>query len=191
MTDPSAEHRAVAGQFTELVRSAAPTTWDDPAAVDGWNARDVVRHLVEWFPAFLESGAGITLPPVPAVDEDPVRAWTAHADAVQALLDDPATSDKVLSNPHLGDVPLDQAVSRFYTADVFMHTWDLARATGQGVALDEERCAEMLAGMEPMDEMLRASGQYGPKVPVPDDASAMDRLMGFIGRDPGFRSPAG
>jgi hypothetical protein len=38
--------------------------------------------------------------------------------------------------------------------------------------------------MEPLDEMLRASGQYGPKVEVAADASAVDRLMGFIGRDP-------
>jgi hypothetical protein len=38
--------------------------------------------------------------------------------------------------------------------------------------------------MQPMDEFLRASGQYGPKVPVPGDAPAVDRLMGFLGRDP-------
>lgn len=42
----------------------------------------------------------------------------------------------------------------------------------------------MLTGMEPMDEMLRQSGQYGPRVPVADDASWQDRLVGFIGRDP-------
>ena len=42
----------------------------------------------------------------------------------------------------------------------------------------------MLAGMEPMDEMLRASGQYGPRVEVPDDAGVVARLMGFVGRDP-------
>jgi hypothetical protein len=45
-------------------------------------------------------------------------------------------------------------------------------------------CAEMLAGMEPIDELLRSSGQYGPAVPVPDDADVQTRLIGFIGRDP-------
>lgn len=188
--DAAAEHRQIAGQFTALVSSADPASWDNPAPVDGWTARDVVGHLVEWFPGFLASGAGISLPSGPNVQDDPVAAWTVHADAVQALLDDPATPSKVLSNPHLGDVPLDQAVSQFYSADVFMHTWDLARSTGQPIELDEERCATMLAGMQPIDELLRQSGQYGPKVDVPADASAMDQLMGFIGRDPNW-SPAG
>ena len=96
----------------------------------------------------------------------------------------------MLSNPHIGEVPLDQAIDRFYTADVFMHTWDLARATGQDDRLDPELCAEMLAGMEPIDEMLRASGQYGPRVPVPADADAQTRLLGFIGRDPAWTRPA-
>ncbi|MCW2849944.1 MAG: hypothetical protein JWR90_3918 [Marmoricola sp.] len=186
MPDPAADHRQTAGRFTDLVRSADPRSWDNPAPVDGWTARDVVGHLVEWFPGFLQGGAGITLPSGPSPAVDPVGAWTSQADAVQALLDDPETPGKVLSNPHIGDVPLDQAIANFYTADVFMHTWDLARATGQPIALDEGRCAEMLAGMQPIDELLRSSGQYGPKVDVPESAPAMDRLMGFIGRDPGW-----
>ena len=115
---------------------------------------------------------------------DPVGAWTHHTNAVQALLDDPETPSKVLSNPHTGDVPLDQAVANFYTGDVFMHTWDLARATGQPVALDEERCAGMLAGMEPMDEILRGSGQFGPRVDVPADADEQTKLIAFTGRQP-------
>jgi len=42
----------------------------------------------------------------------------------------------------------------------------------------------MLEGMQPLDELLRASGQYGAAVPVPADADAQTRLIGFIGRDP-------
>ena len=33
-----------------------------------------------------------------------------------------------------------------------------------------------------MDEVLRQSGHFGPKVEVPDDADPTTRLMGFIGR---------
>lgn len=179
---PADEHRVVAGTFTDRVQGT--TDWDAPAPVDGWTARDVVRHLVEWFPSFLEGGAGIVLPTGPSVDDDPIGAWQVQTDAIQELLDDPATADAVLSNRHVGDVPLDRAIDMFYTSDVFMHTWDLARATGQDETLDPEKCAEMLAGMEPMDEVLRASGQYGPKVPVPDDADVQTRLLGFIGRNP-------
>ena len=106
--------------------------------------------------------------------------------AVQEVLDDPALAATEFTNPHIGSMPLGQAIDRFYTSDVFLHTWDLARATSQDEALDAEVCAEMLAGMEPMEELIRSSGQYGPAVPVPDDADVQTRLIGFIGRDPAW-----
>jgi uncharacterized protein (TIGR03086 family) len=178
------EHRTIAAGFTARVDGASPESWGNPAPVEGWLARDVVRHLVEWLPSFLEAGAGVGLPAGPSVDEDPVGAWAVHRDAVQALLDDPATASKVLSNRHIGDVPLDRAINDFYTGDVFMHTWDLARATGQDERLDPDRCAAMLHGMLPLDEVLRQGGQYGPRVEVADDADVQTRLLAFIGRTP-------
>ena len=184
---PAARHRAVAGVFTERVRGVAD--WDVPTPVEGWAARDVVRHLVEWLPGFLESGAGVRLPAGPPVDEDPAGSWQAQLAAVQELLDDPGTQAKVLANPHTGAFPLPEAIDRFYTADVFMHTWDLARSTGQDDRLDADFSAELLAGMEPLDELLRSSGQYGARVAVPDGAPVQDRLLGFIGRDPGWAPP--
>lgn len=180
----AAEHRLIAGRFSEIVRGVAGGGWDAPAPCASWAARDVVRHLVEWFPDFLRGGAGVELPAGPSVDTDPVGAWTVQRDAVQALLDDPATPGRTFSNPHTGDLSLDAAVDRFYTADVFLHTWDLARATGQDERLDPHRCATMLAGMLPMDDLLRASGQFGPGVEVPADADPQTRLLAFIGRTP-------
>jgi uncharacterized protein (TIGR03086 family) len=169
--------------FTDLVRGTSD--WDAPAPVAGWRARDVVDHLVTWLPGFL-AGDGVALPAGPGVADDPAAAWQHHADAVQALLDDATTEGRAFTDRHVGTLPLAEVVDRFYTTDVFMHTWDLARATGQPVALDEAECAALVAGMEPMEELLRSSGQYGPRVPVPDDASAQDRLVGFIGRDPAW-----
>jgi uncharacterized protein (TIGR03086 family) len=180
--DAAADYREVAGRFTELVYGVPAGAWDSAAPCEGWVARDVVRHLVEWFPAFLRHGAGVELPTGPSPDEDPVAAWTVFSDGVQALLDDPETPDRVLADPHVGEVPLDRAVAQFYTGDVFLHAWDLARATGQDETLDPERCAVMLAGMEPLDAVLRSSGHYGPKVPVADDADVQTRLLAFIGR---------
>src|SRR4051794_10774424 len=185
----SSNHRETAGRFGALVRSAPREGWDHPSPVAAWRARDVVGHLVEWLPALLEGGSDVQLPEVPAAADDPVAAWEAHTAAVQAILDDPATAGRALTNPHIGTLPLADAIDRFYTSDVFLHTWDLARATGQSADLDPDRCAAMLAGMEPLDEMLRQSGQYGPRVDVPDDADAETRLVAFIGRDPGW-SPA-
>jgi uncharacterized protein (TIGR03086 family) len=185
--DPAARHRAIGGRFTELVEGT--TDWNAPAPVAGWTARDVVGHVIEWLPPLLAGGAGVALPSNPGVDDDPVLAWRVHVEGVQALLDDPTTPGLMLINPHIGKVPLDRAVDQFYTADVFQHTWDLARATGQNDRLDPDFCAALLAGMEPMDELLRSSGQYGPPVPTSRDADAQTRLIGFIGRDPFWTAP--
>jgi uncharacterized protein (TIGR03086 family) len=184
---PAERHREVGGAFTDRVRGTRG--WDVPSPVAGWAARDVVRHLTEWFPAFLAAGTGIELASGPAVDDDPVAAWQIHCDAVQAVLDDPATADRVLVNRHIGEVPLDRAIDRFYTSDVFMHTWDLARATDQDDRLDPGFCADLLAGMEQMEEIIRSSGQYGARVPVPDDADPQTRMLGFIGRNPFWAPP--
>jgi uncharacterized protein (TIGR03086 family) len=180
-SDPAERHRAVAAGFTARVEGT--TDWDAPAPVPGWRARDVVGHLVEWFPAFLSSATGLELERGPAVTDDPVAAWTVHTDAVQRVLDGPDAATP-FEHPMVGTMPLPVAVSQFYVSDIFMHTWDLARATGQDEHLDEDTCAEMLAGMEPIDDLLRSSGQYGPRVAVPDDADVQTRLLGFIGRDP-------
>ncbi len=184
MSDPADDHRRTAAAFTATVEGVEPAAWDAPAPVEGWVARDVVRHLTEWLPAFLQGSVGITLPVGPSMDEDPVGAWRSHTDAVQALLDDPATAEAEHDLPHIGRMSLGGALAMIYTPDVFLHRWDLARATGQDERLDPERCAAMLEGMLPMDEVLRQSGQYGPKVDVPDDADVQTRLLAFIGRQP-------
>ena len=160
------EHRRVAGEFTRTVEGTAPAAWDNPAPPEGWVARDVVRHLVEWFPAFLQGSTGIALVAGPSVDDDPAVAGREYA------------------LPHIGTMPLGRAIDMIYTSDVFMHRWDLARATGQDETLDADKCTEMLDGMLPMDEVLRQSGQYGPRVCVPDDADAQTQLLAFIGRTP-------
>jgi uncharacterized protein (TIGR03086 family) len=181
---PADEHRHVAAAFAATVGGTDPAAWDSPAPPEGWVARDVVRHLTEWFRAFLEGATGIAVPAGPTVDDDPVGAWRTQTDAVQALLDDPATAEREHDFPHMGTMRLADVIDRIYTADVFMHRWDLARATGQDETLDPEKCAELLEGMLPMDEALRQSGHYGPRVDVPDDADVQTKLLAFIGRRP-------
>ena len=184
MSAPADEHRRIAGAFTATVEGVGPGAWARPAPVEGWVARDVARHLVEWFPAFLHGATGIALPAGPSVDDDPVGAWRTQTDAVQALLDDADTAQREHDLPHIGRMSLEQAIDMIYTSDVFLHRWDLARATGQDERLDPEKCAVMFEGMLPMDEALRQSGHYGPRVPVPDDADVQTKLLAFIGRTP-------
>jgi uncharacterized protein (TIGR03086 family) len=178
------EHRRIAADFTATVEATPPAAWDRPAPPEGWVARDVVRHLVTWFPGFLREATGITLPAGPSVDDDPVGAWRTQTEAVQALLDDTTVAEREHDLPHLGRMPLALAIDMIYTSDVFLHRWDLARATGQDETLDPVKCAEMLEGMAPLDSVLRESGQYGPRVEVADDADVQTKLLAFIGRTP-------
>jgi uncharacterized protein (TIGR03086 family) len=186
--DPARRHRLIADDFARVVHGTKE--WDAASPVPQWAARDVVVHLVEWLPGFVAGGCAVRLPSGPAPAALPVAAWDLHQRAVQAVLDDPASADTEFTNQHTGAMPLAQAIDRFYTSDVFLHTWDLARATGQDDALDPELCAGMLAGMEPLEDLIRGSGQYGPAVPVPDDADVQTRLLGFIGRDPAWSAPS-
>jgi uncharacterized protein (TIGR03086 family) len=184
---PAQRHARDAARFTELVESASACDWAHPSPVADWTALDVVKHLVEWSRGFLQ-GAGIELP-APDVEADPVAAWKQHVTDVQAILDDPA--GRVLSNPHTGDKPVDEAIDQFYTTDVWMHSWDLAKALGREFDLGQERCTATLAGIVPMEQLLRESGQFGPAVPVDDNATPQDKLIAFIGRDPAWQPESG
>jgi uncharacterized protein (TIGR03086 family) len=178
------KHRRIAAVFS--ARTEGVLDWAAPTPVAGWTAHDVVEHLTTWFPAFLRTGTGIELPAGPAASEDPAGAWRSQTDAIQALLDDPGSHEVVFSTS--ASAPRPAGGWSVYTSDVFLH-WDLARATGQDDVLDLGMCAQLLAGMEPMAEMLYASGQYGPRVPVPEGSDVQTRLLGLIGRDPAWRPP--
>jgi uncharacterized protein (TIGR03086 family) len=184
MTDIADRYRKVAGRFTRTAAAVPPTAWENLSPCEGWTARDVVRHLVEWFPPFLRDGAGIELPSGPSADVDPLGAWQALDGGVQAVLDDPATEGRAFSHPVAGEHALGDAIAMFFLGDVLVHTWDLARATGLDETLDPDEVATMLAGAEPFDEVLRSSGQYGPRVAVPADADAQTKLIAVMGRQP-------
>lgn len=176
----SARHDAAAATFAE--RLAGVENWDAPTPVAEWKVRDIVDHLTSWLPGFL-GGVGVDFPS--AESDDPVAAFAAQTRNVKKLLDAPDAGREVVVEG-MGAMPLDVLLERFYVADVFMHTWDLARSTGQPDRLDEETAAGMLAGMRPIEPMLRASGQFGQQQAVAPDADVTDQLIAFIGRDPNW-----
>ena len=184
MTEISDHYRKVAAPFTERVEQVPDDAWDNPSPVDGWVTRDVVRHLVDWVGDYFYERWDIEPAAGPTVDEDPVRAWLAFSATIQAALDDPAIATKVVADTPMGPGTFQDQVDMIVTPDIFMHTWDLARAAGLDETLDPDEVHRMFVGMEPMDQMLRESGQYGPRVPVPDDADEQTKLIAFIGRQP-------
>jgi len=183
MTDTADRYRRVAGAFTETARRVPDDAWDNPAPCEGWVARDVVGHMVEWMPAFL-ADAPIELPTGPSVADDPLGAWLALSDSLQGALDDPEVAFREFTHGHVGTQTIDGAIGTFFLGDVLVHTWDLARAAGLEVTLDGDEVHALLTGMEGMDKVLRASGHYGPRVDVPDDADEQTRLIAFTGRHP-------
>jgi uncharacterized protein (TIGR03086 family) len=70
--------------------------------------------------------------------------------------------------------------------DQSIHTWDLAVAIGGDRRLDPELAEALVAMFLPqMPEIGRQAGLVGPEVSVPAGASAQDRLLGAMGRNPG------
>lgn len=181
MTDQSDRFRRFAATFTEKVEGVPEGAWDNPAPCEGWVARDVVDHLCGWVSGLLVGAYGLPAPEGPTAAEDPAGAWAALRDWVIAALDDPEVAATEADIPP-GRMALEAAVDMIVTSDVFLHTWDLARATGQDERLDPEEVHRAYEGMLPIDDILRQSGHYGPKTEVPDDADEQTKLLAFIGR---------
>ncbi|CAN5634871.1 maleylpyruvate isomerase family mycothiol-dependent enzyme [soil metagenome] len=183
MSDIADRYRRIAADFTRRVDAVPDDAWDNPAPCEGWVARDVVGHLVEWLSGFFSSTWDLQFPPMPSVDDDPAGAWAILDRTIQAALDDPVVAEEE-RDTRMGTTTLEQTIDMICTNDVFMHAWDLARATGQDETLDPDEVHSLLIGMEPMDAALRESGHYGPRVIVPDDADEQTKLLAFIGRHP-------
>ena len=182
--DTADAHRTHAATFTRLVEGT--TDWTAPTPVADWRARDVVEHLTSWLPGMLTS-LGVQIDPIESTD--PVQAWAQLATSVQAILDDPARANQQVTNFQGDQVPVSDLLGQYYVPDVFMHAWDLAKATGQELTLDPATTQGLVDGMTPAADMLRTSGQYGDPQVLDDSHSLEDRLIALIGRDPQWAPP--
>lgn len=187
--DPAGRYVAVSDVFTRLV--AGTEDWDAPSPVAEWTARDVVWHLADWIPDVLRDGASLHLPRRDVERADTAADWARFDEAMRAIVARPDLEALPFSHPMAGTMTTAVAIDMLVTPDVFMHSWDLARATGQPVDLDVDYAGTLLAGLEGVEEMLRASGHYGQRVSVDADADVTTRLIAFIGRDPGWQPPHG
>jgi uncharacterized protein (TIGR03083 family) len=120
--DTSVRYRRVAGVLTQRVEAVPAGGWARPSPCQGWLARDVVRHLVEWVPAFFADAGGPKLPPAPTSAADPAGAWRTLDTAIQAVLDDPGQVGSEIDHPHVGKRRFDEAIGQFVLLDMFIHT---------------------------------------------------------------------
>ena len=189
MTEIGARFATVAAGFTARVEAVPADRWERPAPCEGWVARDVVRHLVEWLPGpgFLLGTFGVDTGPIPSVEDAPAGAWAVVRDAIQRALDDPAIATRVEDCGPPGVLSLEAAVDMTCVPDVLIHTWDLARATGLDERLDADEVHRLVTAVEAMppevDEAMRSSGHYGPRAPIADGADEQARLLAFMGRE--------
>lgn len=179
----AARFEAVAAGFSAEVHRVHD--WSAATPCEGWSARDIVNHLLTWYPANLRN-AGIDLTFPADLQADPAGAWFEFVSAVRDLLNDPVRAEAVFTaGPDEGET-VARATAGFLLPDIFMHTWDLARSQGRDVVLDAEYAARNLAGLESVGDALQENGRFGPPVPVPADQPAGVRLMAYAGRNPGF-----
>ena len=179
MTAIADRYRTLADAFEAKVAAVPPDRWDDQSPCDEWTARQLVDHVVDVHGMMLKP-LDRTLSDRP---DDPLGAFQSARADLEAVLDDPALAGTEYDG-QFGTTKVEDTIDRFMGFDLVVHGWDLARATGQDETLDPDKCAEMLEGMLPIDEALRQSGHYGPRVEVPEDADVQTRLLAFIGRTP-------
>ncbi len=79
-----------------------------------------------------------------------------------------------------------------YLSELMAHTWDLAVATGQVPACDEELATAALVAarsmLKPHNRDAAGPGSpFGPEQEAGDEASTLERFVAFMGRRPDWR----
>ncbi|TMK85009.1 MAG: hypothetical protein E6G44_08465 [Actinobacteria bacterium] len=139
-----------------------------PTPCRSWDVRELVNHLVHDLQQFTAMAAG-------------GRYEKDESDVI---------GEDWLGAIHLpfGDVPATWSVGQ-QVADIVVHGWDIAKATGQPTELDPDLGRVSLEwGRENLKPQFRGdedSGKvFGPEVAVPEDATVYEQLAGWFGRDP-------
>ena len=181
-------YERIAAGFTARVMGCRDEQWSSPTPCAEWTTADIVEHVIgvhRRIQAMLDDSDV----EAPVADRELVAAWSDATAVMQRALRDGARASTVVVTP-FGEMPFQDLASRVVCSDTLVHTWDLARATGQDEHLDTRAVEFAWTWMEPAGERLRASGDFGPAVVPPADAETQIRLLCFLGRDAG-RRPGG
>jgi uncharacterized protein (TIGR03086 family) len=103
-----------------------------------------------------------------------VKAWS-----------DPAAWDRELGVMGASTKAAD--IAAMLIAEMVLHGWDIARATGQEYRSDEAVAANVLTTVQAQGELFRKYQGFADIIAVPDTASTLDRALALSGRDPGWR----
>ena len=182
---------SAAAEVARVVAGVRDDQLDGPTPCEGTTVAAMLDHLVGLTLAFRLAAERTPSPGGPSASaETLVPDWRtrlpAQLDALAAAWRSPGAEEGMavaggveMPAPVMAVVALDELV---------VHGWDLAVATGQRYAVsdeDAEACMSFAGAVGESPE--ERAGLYGPRVPVPADAPALDRLLGLTGRDPGWR----
>jgi uncharacterized protein (TIGR03086 family) len=163
------------------LRIDACTEWSAATPCPEWTTIDVVRHVVDVHRGALSLLDGIKPALLPIEASDVINAWRDATAAMRAALEDEERATRLV-HPRFGDMPFEDLASRMVCSDTLVHTWDIARASGQEERLDAAAVDYAWAWMQVAGDNLRASGSFGPAVPPPSDADTQTLLLCFLGR---------
>jgi uncharacterized protein (TIGR03086 family) len=183
--------------FERVLRLVQPDQWDRSTPCAEWNVRALVNHMTRGnanYVRLLDGGTAadfLRLRNTDALGSDPVGAFTRSAQACAA-----AFSGAGALEQHL-DYPLGRATGKqllaVRTTDTVVHTWDLARATSVGEALDStlvswisENLDDIYSGLAETPTAPDTTHRFfaaPARLPV-DGVSAQDRLLYRMGRTP-------
>ena len=169
--------------FGGLVKGVKDDQWSSPTPCEDWDARQLVRHVHGVIVKATAAADGTTSAPDEdgeAEDAELVASWEEAASSFRSAVAAADLSAEIDSG--LGKQPLALLLT-FPTFDLFLHGWDLGRATGQPVQIPDD-VVEWIEGTmnQFLTDEMRGSETFGPQQPVPPGADATARLMAFTGR---------
>jgi len=185
--------RPVLDDLATVVGGVSQEQAHGPTPCTAYDVAQLRQHVLGWLTVFAGGFADPDGQAAADIDgyDVPADAATAVRDAARQL--DRAVRDGATSRPlRLGEsaMPGDMALNMILW-EYQVHGWDLARATGQPWSPPVEAAEESLAfapGMLTEDNQGEGKA-FSPRVPVPDDAPALDRLLALSGRDPHWSAP--
>jgi uncharacterized protein (TIGR03086 family) len=181
MSEIEQRYRTVSDGFTARLDGLPDDAWASPTPCTDWTVRDLVAHVVGTQRFALAALEGDEPADVDA-DGDLVAQWTDARNAVLANLGDAGRASAMLKSGPFGEQPFESLVGGVICSDTLIHTWDLARATGQDERLDAGAVIASAAFLEPIDDKIRRPGAFSPKLDAPSGADEQTRLICFAGR---------
>jgi uncharacterized protein (TIGR03086 family) len=151
------------------------------------DVRALVNHITSGLFWAAELASGTTMAEIGSaydgdvLGQDPLAAYDRAVTAAVSAFGAPGALDRTCTLPY-GDVPGGVFCSH-KILDVFIHGWDIARATGQDSTMDADLVETVYAMFKPHEAMLQASGVFGAPVEVPPESDTQTGLLAMLGRD--------